>query len=90
MVSVRIKIKSTFCYNYFNALILVNIFFLGYKLICYQERKTVLNQYSTDSEGSHSFYILWKYFTVGQPELDTTCPEICLLRKFTDIRTGIL
>ena len=24
------------------------------------------------------FYILWKYFTVGQPELYTTCPEICL------------
>ena len=37
-----------------------------------------------------NFYILWKYFTVGQPELYTTCPEICLPRKFTDIRTGIL
>ena len=26
----------------------------------------------------------------GQPELYTTCPEICLPRKFTGIRTGIL
>ena len=25
-----------------------------------------------------SFYILWKYFTVWQPELYTTCSEICL------------
>ena len=25
-----------------------------------------------------SFYILWKYFTVGQPELYTNCSEICL------------
>ena len=25
-----------------------------------------------------SFYILWKYFTAWQPELYTTCPEICL------------
>ena len=37
-----------------------------------------------------TFNILWKYLTLGQPEKYTTCPEICLLRKYTDIRTGIL
>ena len=37
-----------------------------------------------------TFNILWKYLTLGQPEYYTTCPEICLLRKYSDIRTGIL
>ena len=37
-----------------------------------------------------TFNILWKYLTLGQPEYYTTCPEICLLRNYSDIRTGIL